>query len=196
MYPLQQKPVICVSGAAEMGSCGDNAPEIAQNLGAEIAKADCILTTGATTGFPQWANVGAKKAGGFCIGLSPAANQEEHLVTYKAPTDAMDFIVYTGFGYPGRDMLLVKSSEAVIFGCGRIGTIHEFTIAFEENKPVGILEGSWKTDEVIAHILKECNRPTDHVIFDTDAKRLVSRIKQMVLNKREEILRKSQAWKD
>jgi len=196
MYPLQQKPVICVSGAAEMGSCGDNAPEIAKILGEEIAKADCILTTGATTGFPQWSNVGAKKAGGFCIGLSPAAGQDEHLSSYKLPTDSMDFIVYTGFGFPGRDMLLVKSSEAVIFGCGRIGTIHEFTIAFEESKPIGILEGTWKTDEVIQHIIKEGNRPADHIIFDTDPKRLVARVKQMVLDKREEILRKSTAWKD
>jgi uncharacterized protein (TIGR00725 family) len=196
MYHQNKKPVICVSGAAEMGSCGDKAPEIAKEIGEEIAKAGCILTTGATTGFPQWCNVGAKEANGYTIGISPAATEEEHLTSYRLPTDHMDFIMYTGFGFPGRDLLLVRSSEAVIFGCGRIGTIHEFTIAFEDNKPIGILEGNWKTDEVIHHIIKEGNRPTDHVIFDTDPHRLVNKIKDMVIAKREKNLREANAWRD
>ena len=37
---------------------------------------------------------------------------------------------------------MTRTSDAIFLGCGRIGTIHEFTIAFEDNKPIGILEGS------------------------------------------------------
>jgi uncharacterized protein (TIGR00725 family) len=194
MYPLQKKPIICVSGAAEMGSCGEQAPEIAMALGKAIADNGAIITTGATTGFPAWSAAGAKKAGGFSVGLSPAANSEEHVATYKAPLDDMDFIMYTGFGYPMRDILLVRSSEAVIFGCGRIGTIHEFTIAFEDDKPIGILEGCWPTDEVIRNIIENSNRPHDHIIFDNDPDKLVKKIIEMINKKREERVKAKMAW--
>lgn len=196
MLPNQQQPIICVSGAAETSHCGEGAMKIAYKLGEAIANNGCIITTGATTGFPAWSSAGAKKANGFSIGLSPAANKEEHLATYRLPIEDMDFIVYTGFGFPGRDMLLVRSSEAVIFGCGRIGTIHEFTIAFEDNKPIGILEGTWMTDEVIQTIIKNGNRNADMIIFDTDPDKLVKRIKEMILVQREDTIRRSNAWRD
>lgn len=193
-YTFLQKPVICVSGAAEMGACGDKAPEMAIKLGEAIAKHGAVITTGATTGFPSWAAAGAKKMGGFSVGLSPAANSEEHLHSYLAPLEDMDFVMYTGFGYPMRDILLVRSSEAVIFGCGRIGTIHEFTIAFEDGKPIGVLQGSWETDEVIKNILDKGNRPHEQVVFDTDPDRLVKRIIQMILDNRNRAVRKKMGW--
>lgn len=196
MLPNQKQPVICVSGAAETGHCGEGAMKLAYKLGEAIARNGCIITTGATTGFPAWSAAGAKKASGFSIGFSPAANKEEHLAVYKLPVDDMDIITYTGFGFPGRDMLLVRSSEAVIFGCGRIGTIHEFTIAFEDGKPIGILEGSWMTDEVIHTIIKNGNRNADQVVFDNDPERLVKKIKDMILVQREDIIRRSNAWQD
>ncbi len=196
MYPLQQKPIICVSGAAETGHCGEGAMNIAFKLGEAIAKNDCIITTGATTGFPAWSAAGAKKAGGFSLGVSPAANKLEHIGNYRLPTEDMDYIFYTGFGFPGRDLLLVRSAEAVIFGCGRIGTIHEFTVAFEESMPIGILEGTWETDEVIREIISKGNRPSDFVVYDTDPDRLVKRVKEMVLNRREEIIRRAGSWRD
>jgi uncharacterized protein (TIGR00725 family) len=170
--------------------------KIAYKLGEAIANNGCIITTGATTGFPAWCAAGAKKTGGFSIGLSPAANKEEHLSSYRLPVEDMDFIIYTGFGFPGRDMLLVRSSEAVIFGCGRIGTIHEFTIAFEDNKPIGILEGPWATDDVIKMVIEKGNRDASMVIFDTDPERLVKRIKEMILVQREDIIRRANAWRD
>jgi uncharacterized protein (TIGR00725 family) len=193
-FSLLQKPIICVSGAAEMGSCGAKAPEIAMELGRAIAKNGAIITTGATTGFPEWSASGAKQVGGISVGISPAANKEEHLETYKAPLEDMDFVMYTGFGYPMRDILLVRSSEAVIFGCGRIGTIHEFTIAFEDEKPIGILEGCWQTDEVIKKIIQEGNRPSDNVIFDDNPDRLVKRIIKMIVEKREKKVKQKMGW--
>jgi uncharacterized protein (TIGR00725 family) len=196
MHPNLKQPIICVSGAAETGHCGEGAMKIAYKLGESIAKNDCIITTGATTGFPAWAAAGAKKAKGFSIGISPAANIEEHMATYKLPTEDMDLILYTGFGFPGRDLMLTRASEAVIFGCGRIGTIHEFTIAFEENKPIGILEGSWETDSVIHNIINKGNRDASMVIFDNDPERLVKKIKEMILVQREDIIRRANTWRD
>lgn len=68
----------------------------------------------------------------------------------------------------------------MVVGCGRIGTIHEFTVAFEENMPVGILEGPWATDEVIRDIIRNSNRTNPKVIFDSDPKRLVERLAALV----------------
>lgn len=194
MYPLQSKAIICVSGSADLSLSPAETPKIAMELGRAIARAGAIITTGATTGFPAWSAAGAKEAGGFSVGISPAAHREEHLAVYQAPIDDMDFIMYTGFGYPMRDILLVRSSEAVIFGAGRIGTIHEFTIAFEDDKPIGILEGPWPTDEVIKNIIENSNRPSNHIIFDNDCDRLVKRLLVMIEEKRDEITRKSVGW--
>ena len=107
---------ICVSGAAETGHCGIDALDKAKELGAEIARQGAVLVTGATTGFPFWVAMGVKEAGGISIGFSPAASEKEHVEVYKLPLDYMDLIVYTGFGYPGRDLLLTRSSDAVICG--------------------------------------------------------------------------------
>jgi uncharacterized protein (TIGR00725 family) len=171
---------IGVCGAAETGICGVNAYDIAKELGREIIKQGGILVTGATTGFPYWSAMGAKEESGVSIGISPASNENEHVDTYRLPLDYMDLIIYTGFGFPGRDLLFTRSCDAVIIGCGRIGTIHEFTIAFEDDKPVGVLEGDWLTDETIKTIIERANRPHDNIIFDKDVKNLVKRIIEMV----------------
>ncbi len=150
-FPLYK---ICISGAADTSHCGDDACKIAEDLGKEIALRKMVLVDGATTGFPFWAAKGAKEAGGIVVGISPAGSQKEHLERYKLPVDYHDLIIYTGSGYSGRNLLLTKSADAVIVGCGRMGTINEFTIAFEDKKPIGILEGPWETDELVKTILE------------------------------------------
>ena len=174
-----RKIKIGVSGAAETGHCGLHALDQAKELGREVVRQGAILVSGATSGFPFWTAMGAKEEGGISIGLSPASTEREHVEVYRLPIDYMDLIVYTGFGYAGRDILFTRSCDAIVIGCGRVGTIHEFTIAFEDGRPVGILEGEWGTGQTIRDIIARGNRPAEHVIFDTDPKRLVSRLIQM-----------------
>jgi uncharacterized protein (TIGR00725 family) len=171
---------ISVSGAAEIAHCGPSVIPIAKELGREIARQGAQIITGATSGFPLYAAEGAKEAGGFSFGLSPAASKKEHLEVYRLPLKAMDTVIYTGFGFPGRDLMLVRSSDAIVIGCGRIGTIHEFTVAWEANMPLGILEGEWTTDEVIKDIIKNSNRTNPNVIFEKDPKVLVEKLIKMV----------------
>ncbi len=171
---------IGVSGAAETGHCGIHALDQAKELGREIVRQNGTIVTGATTGFPLWAAMGAKEEKGISIGLSPAASEKEHLEVYRLPIDYMDLIVYTGFGFPGRDLLFTRSCDALIVGCGRIGTIHEFTIAFEDGKPIGVLEGDWDTDKTIKEMLERGHRPNDKIVFDKDPKKLISRIMDLV----------------
>jgi uncharacterized protein (TIGR00725 family) len=179
-----------ISGAAETGHCGLDALDKAKELGREVVRQGGILVTGATTGFPLWSAMGAKEERGISIGLSPASNPREHVEAYRLPLDYMDLIIYTGFGFPGRDLLFTRSCEALLIGCGRIGTIHEFTIAFEEGKPIGVLEGSWTMDEQIRDMIEKGNRPSDKVIFDSDPKRLVERIIKIVEADREDLNKK------
>jgi len=134
------KPKLCISGAAETTHLTPDAVVKTEELGREIARQGGIIVTGATTGLPLWGAKGAKSEGGFSIGFSPADTELEHLNFYKLPTEYMDLIIYTGFGYPGRDLILTKSVDAVFITAGRVGTIHEFTIAFEDKKPIGILK--------------------------------------------------------
>lgn len=177
---------ICVSGAAETGHCGLDAFEKAKELGREIARSGAIITTGATTGFPFYSAMGAKDESGFSIGFSPASTEREHIETYKLPLDYMDVIVYTGFGYTGRDLLLVRSSDAIAIGCGRIGTLNEFSIAFEDRRPIGILQGSWDTDELLKKFIVSSHRPNNKIVFDPDPKVLVKKLTELVMKDKKE----------
>ncbi len=180
-----QRITISVSGAAEIAHCGPSVIPIAKELGREIARQGAQIVTGATSGFPMYAAEGAKEAGGFSFGLSPAASKKEHTEVYRLPLKALDAVVYTGFGFPGRDLMLVRSSDAVVIGCGRIGTIHEFTVAWEANLPLGVLEGEWQTDEVIKNIMQNSNRVNPNVIFEKDPKVMVEKLIAMVRAKEE-----------
>jgi uncharacterized protein (TIGR00725 family) len=171
---------LCVSGAAEAGHCGLHAFERAKELGAEIVRQGGVLVTGATSGFPLWCAMGAKEAGGKSIGFSPASSENEHVESYGLPLDYMDFIVYTGFGFSGRNLILTRASDAVFIGCGRIGTINEFTVAYEDHKPIGIYEGGWATDEVIKNIIEKSNRINDKIVTEADPKRLVREVIKLV----------------
>lgn len=171
---------ICVSGAAETGHCGPDALEKGKELGKEIARQGAVLVSGATTGFPLWAAMGAKEEGGISLGLSPAGSEKEHVEFYKLPLEYLDLIIFTGFGYSGRNLLLTRSSDAVIVGCGRIGTLNEFTVAFEDNKPIGILEGDWVTDELIKNVIGVSHRGEGKIVYDSDPKTLVEKVIELV----------------
>lgn len=171
---------LCVSGTADMGFLPEADYERAKELGREIARQGAALVTGATTGFPLWAAMGCKEVEGVSIGFSPAYSEREHIEGYRLPVDYMDIIVYTGFGYTGRDLLLTRSADAVLIGPGRIGTIHEFTVAYEDGKPIGVLEGDWDTDEVIKNIMDKSHKTNEKVIFDKDPKSLVKRVMELV----------------
>ena len=178
------KVKIGISGAAETGTCGLHALDIAKELGRQIIIQGGVLVTGATSGFPLWTSMGAKEQNGVVIGLSPALNSIEHVNTYKLPLEFTDLIIYTGFGFAGRDILFARSSDAMIFGCGRIGTIHEFTIAYEDGKPIGILDGGWDTDETIRDILNRSGRPSDMIVFEKDPAILIKKVLALVAENR------------
>lgn len=171
---------ICVSGAASTDHCAADTMNKTKELGREIIRQGGVLVTGATIGVPFWAALGAKEENGFSIGLSPAYSELEHVKKYHLPIESFDIIIYTGFGYSGRNLLLTRSSDAVIVSCGRMGTLNEFTIAFEDNKPIGILTGTGGIADEIAEIVDKAHRGERKIVYDSDPKILVQKVIQLI----------------
>lgn len=179
------KVKICVSGAAETGHCAPKSLELSMETGRQIAKHDCVLVTGATTGNPYWAAKGAKEAGGIIFGISPALSESEHINKYHLPTDYHDLIMYTGAGFAGRDIQLTHCADAVIIICGRMGTLHEFTTAFEEDKLIGILEGSGGMADMAREIIAKSFRGPGRVIFNSKPKDLIEDLLKLIQEEKE-----------
>ncbi len=171
---------ICVSGAAETGHCAPDAHEKAELLGREMARRGIVLVTGATTGIPYWSAKGAKMEGGIVIGFSPAASKLAHVKSYKLPLDYHDVVVYTGFNYSGRNLILTRSSDAIITICGRMGTLNEFTIGFEDKKPMGVLQKTGGTADMIEDILKKSHRGMGKTIFSDDPIKLLDGLIKLI----------------
>lgn len=146
---------------------------LAERLGAAIAARDCILVTGATTGLPDLVARAARKNGALTLGVSPAQDRDEHR-RLGLPLDAADAIIYTGFGFKGRNVVNVRSSDVVLIFGGATGTLNEFTIAYDEGKVVGVVEGSGGVADHVKEILSYCKRETHaRVFYGSDPEKLL-----------------------
>ena len=180
---------ICVSGAAK----GDSVEEgklLAKKVGASIARAKHTLLTGATSGLPDYSAKGYKAAGGMMsLGISPASSKVEHILKYRLPIKSYDSILYTGLHYVGRDALLINSSDAVVSIGGRIGTLHESTIALETDTPIGFIQGAGGISTEIMDILHAAERRISRqVVFSEDPDDLISQLTQILDEKNQRYL--------
>lgn len=170
---------ICVSGAAS-GETVHASHQLAFELGKAISKRGKTLTTGATVGLPHYAAMGAVSVTGkrgISIGFSPASSFREHVATYRLPTKEFDYINFTGMEYVGRDVHLVRSSDAIITVGGRMGSLHELSTALESRKVCGVLLGSGGLADYTKTLLENIEAPgAKEIIYDTDPDRLVEAI--------------------
>ena len=165
-----------VMGSADQAQSQDVRNK-AHMLGAAIAERGLILITGACPGLPYECAVGARKAGGTSVGISPALSLDEHVHKYLSPSDAYDVLIYTGSGLMGREVTNIRSSDMVIIAGGRSGTLGEFAIAFDEGKLIGVLEGTGGITNQIPAIVSSFGKDTgSHIIYDADPASLVSRL--------------------
>jgi uncharacterized protein (TIGR00725 family) len=148
--------------------------EAARALGQTIAAHDLILLTGATTGAVRLIGKTARDAGALHIGISPGADEREHVERYQLPIDACDAIIYTGFGLKGRNVVLVRSCDIVLIFAGSIGGLNEFTIAYDEGKIIGCLQGSGGAADEIEGLINLFQKPTkSRVVYGNEPARLV-----------------------
>lgn len=171
---------IAVSGAAQVSHCCKGIERLSKEVGREVARQNCVLITGATTGVPYFAAQGCKEVKGFNVGFSPATSEAAHLRTYKLPVNPFDVMVYTGADYVGRDVIMTKAVDGVIIICGRMGTLHEFATAFEVKKPIGVLEGSGGTADKIREIATGPHRGVKKIVFEREPKELVKRLLELI----------------
>lgn len=177
---------ICVSGAAS-GNTVHSSHQLAYELGRAIAENGKTLLTGATVGLPHYAAMGfmsVPEAKGVSVGFSPASSFREHVSTYRLPTKEFDYINFTGMEYVGRDVHLVRSSDAIITVGGRMGSLHELSTALESRKVCGVLLGSGGLADFAKTLLENIEAPgAKDVVYDTDPARLVVKVIE-VLDKR------------
>lgn len=143
-------------------------------LGQAVASRNAILLTGGTTGLVYIVGKAAHDAGAFHVGISPGSSESEHIERYKLPTDACDLLIYTGFGLKGRNVVLVRSCDVVLFIGGAMGSLNEFTIAHDEGKVIGCLTGTGGVADEADYLLEKFSKNTGAcVLKNGNAERLL-----------------------
>lgn len=157
------------------------AREKARKIGSEIARRGHHFINGACPGLPHDALLACKEDGGFTIGISPAFSEYQHVHEYMSPHEN-DFIIYTGMGFMERDIINIRSSDGVVIIGGGVGTLNEFTIAYEEGRPIGILTNSGGISNSIPHIVEElCHRKIPpNMVFDDDPVKLMDKLETAI----------------
>ncbi|MDD5593900.1 MAG: TIGR00725 family protein [Candidatus Margulisbacteria bacterium] len=102
--------------------------KLAEEVGAEIAKAGAVLVCGGLKGVMEAAGKGAKSAGGTTIGILPGSRRED-------ANPYIDYPIITGIGY-ARNKLVIKTGHVVIAVGGSYGTLSEIAFALGYKIPV------------------------------------------------------------
>ena len=167
---------IGVMGAAS-GPFDHHQMEPAMGLGKAIAGAGAVMVSGACPGLPYTAAAACKKAGGTVFGISPGLSYSEHLFKYGSPVRHHDFLVYTGSGLMGREIVNIRSSDIVVIIGGKSGTLGELAIAYDEGKLIGVLTGTGGISDAVEDILKACGKNTGaRVLYEKNPDELVRRL--------------------
>jgi uncharacterized protein (TIGR00725 family) len=131
------KQMIGVIGA---GKADGETMKVAEEVGKGIAGMGAIVVCGGLGGVMEAAARGAHAAGGITVGILPGDRKEE-------ANPSIDVAIATGFG-EGRNVLIVRSADALIAVGGEYGTLSEIALALKTGKPVvGI--GTWDIPGVV-----------------------------------------------
>jgi uncharacterized protein (TIGR00725 family) len=117
--------IISVIGA---GSCNEEIYGLAQELGRRIAQTGAVLVTGGLGGVMEAASKGAKEGEGTTVGILPGISKDD-------ANRYVDIPVTTGLSH-ARNVIVVRSADAVIAVSGEYGTLSEIAIALKLGKPV------------------------------------------------------------
>jgi uncharacterized protein (TIGR00725 family) len=125
-------------GVIGSGSVSASTGELAKEVGSAIARAEAIVVCGGLGGVMAAAAAGAAEEGGVVIGILPGSD----------PTDAAPGVsipLPTGLG-EARNVLVVRSSEAVIAIAGEWGTLSEAAFCRKFHVPLIGLETGLPSD--------------------------------------------------
>ena len=173
---------IGVMGSASGPQTQDEAArEKAKVLGYEIGKRGHIFVNGACPGLPHDALLGNIEADGFSIGISPAFSHKQHIDEYQSP-HGNNVIIYTGMGFMERDIINIRSSDAIVIVGGGVGTLNEMTIAYEEGRPIGVITNSGGISNHIDYIIEDlCQRKVaPNMVFHDDPIKLMDELEEAI----------------
>ena len=117
--------IISVIGA---GTCTKEVSSVAEEVGKYIAENGATLVTGGLGGVMEAASKGAKEAGGLTVGILPGSDRGE-------ANPYVDIPVVTGLSH-ARNIIVVRTGDAVIAVAGEYGTLSEIALALKIGKPV------------------------------------------------------------
>ncbi|MBC7263081.1 MAG: TIGR00725 family protein [Chloroflexi bacterium] len=126
------KTFVAVVGSAV---CGPELASLAEAVGRGLAKRGAVLVCGGRGGVMEAACRGAKSAGGTTVGILPGESVDE-------ANPYVDIPIPTGMG-EARNVLVVRSAQAVIAVGGEYGTLSEIALALKMGRPVIGLE-TWE----------------------------------------------------
>ncbi len=122
---INRKRFIAVIGGSE---CSAQEAEFAEAVGREVARRDAILICGGMGGVMAAACKGASAEGGITIGILPGDSRHSANPYVQIP-------IVTGMGY-ARNVIVVRSADAVITIGGSYGTLSEISYARQNSLPV------------------------------------------------------------
>ena len=123
---MPRKLIIGVIGAGN--SASEEGLRLAEEVGYLIARADAVLVCGGLNGVMQAAAKGAKRGGGFTLGILPTGNKAD-------ANPYIDLPVATAMS-TARNLVIVRTADALIAINGSYGTMSEMAHAFDQGKPV------------------------------------------------------------
>ena len=115
-------------GVAGASQAGPELVEQAERLGRRLAEGGAVVICGGGPGVMEAVCRGARAAGGTTVGVLPGLDRAEGnpYLTVSLPT---------GLGQ-GRNLLLVRSSDALVAVGGGFGTLSEIGLALRTRTPV------------------------------------------------------------
>jgi len=145
--------IIAVIGA---GRCSEEVAQIAESVGRELARRGATLVCGGLGGVMEAACRGAKSEGGLTIGILPGSSRRE-------ANPYVDIPVVTGLG-EARNVIVVRTSQAVIAVDGEYGTLSEIAYALKLGIPV-VGFSTWQLAKEGRHVsaIVEAATPTEAV---------------------------------
>ena len=122
---MNEKKFIAVIGGGEPSA---EEAKMAEEIGRQLAKQDAVLVCGGLGGIMEAACRGAQSEGGLTIGILPGESR-------RAANSYVQIPIVTGMGY-ARNVVVVKSAQAVIAIGGSYGTLSEISHALQSGIPV------------------------------------------------------------
>jgi len=158
----EKKRFIAVIGGSD---CTPEEARLAEEVGRELARKDAILICGGLGGVMEAACRGASAGGGLTIGILPGGSRQTANQYVKIP-------IATNLG-EARNVIVVKSAEAVIAIGGGYGTLSEIGHALRNGTPVVGLN-TWS--------LSRNDRPDNSIVLAKNPVDAVNKALNMVNN--------------